>query len=234
MIEYNVVEKEHKNHPDDGKYGVVTGNVGYANYPVTIVDNRGEYVDRKHKTATLCLIHLNERVRRYEYLMIGDEYLYKSFTFNSSMYKMYDYKYEDLTNDEIIKDLKTVLYYLEPNLQSRTLSYCGENIEDDTNQYEGSYVLNNEEEYTILKCKNEYKFYKGRKSYYPNWNKAEDLIYSGFIDFDVYKKSLELVNLRKVIVTKTNELLDGKELISKVGMFNQIDSELQNYINGIV
>ena len=105
MIEYNVVEKEHKNHPNDGKYGVITGNVGYANYPVTIVDNRGEYENRNSRTATLCLIHLSERVRRYEYLMIDDEYSYKSFAFNSSAYKMYDYKCEDLTSDKIIKDL---------------------------------------------------------------------------------------------------------------------------------
>lgn len=72
-------------------------------------------------------------------------------------------------------------------------------------------MLNDEKEYTILKCGTKYKFFKGVKKYYPDWNKNEDLLYEGVINFDIYKLALEVFKLRSKIVTKTNQLLDDEE-----------------------
>lgn len=233
MIKFNLREREYKNHPMDGKYGVITGNVGYAGYPITIVDNSREIENNKYTGySTLCLIHLNERVREYQRLRVFDDFLYLGFSIKEPTYKMYDYKYEELSTDQIIQDLKTVLYYSEPNLQRCSLvANSSDKVEDDSNYYEGYYVLNNEEEYTILKCLDKYKFYKGRKSYYPDWKKEEDLIYTGKIDFDIYKKALYVSKLRNLIVTYTNELLDDDSIVNKITEYKQNKSELQLQLN---
>lgn len=106
MIKYNVKLDECRNHHMDGKYGVLIGNVGYAGYPVTIVDNSREVENGKYtRIPSLCLIHLNERVREYESLRIGDDFLYLGFYPKEPKYKMYDYKYEELSIEQIIKDL---------------------------------------------------------------------------------------------------------------------------------
>lgn len=233
MIKFNLKKEKYKNHPMDGKYGVIVSNVGYAGYPITIVDNSREVEYGKYTgIPSLCLIHLNKRVRSYQKLRIFDEFLYLGFSFRTPTYKMYEYEYEELSQEQIIQDLKTVLYYTEPNLQSHSMVGCSsDKIEDDCNYYEGYYVLNNEEEYTILKCLDEYKFYKGKKSYYPDWEKGEDLIYYDKIDFDTYKKALSVSDLRRLIVTKTNELLDGDDIIDKITAYKKNKDELEKDLN---
>lgn len=231
MIKYNLRKNDFDN-PMENKYGVITGNVAYARYPLTIVDNSKEEKDGMYThIPALCLIHISERIRRYEHLRLFNEFLHLDFTFSTPTYKMYDYKYEELSEEQIIKDLKSVLYYFEPNLQSHSLVGCSSNeIEDDINYYEGSYVLNDEEEYTILKYKDEYKFYKGKKCYYPNWEREEDLIYSGKIDFDIYKKSIYLLDLRRQIVMFTNELLDEHDIVERITEYQTCKTELEEIL----
>lgn len=215
MINYNLRENWYKSHPMDEKYGIITGNVKYDGYPVTIVDNSKEVEDDIFtEKPSLCLIHLSERVREYASLRAGNEFLYLNFSLRVPTYRMYDYKYENLSKEQIIQDLKTVFYYLEPNLQSRSMV--------------GRYVLNNEEEYTIIKYLNEYKFYKGNN---PDWNNEKDLIYSDTIDFDLYEKALYVSNLRNTIVTKTNELLDSEDILEKIKTYKENKSELELKLN---
>ena len=233
MIKYNVKLDEYRNHRMDGKYGVLIGNIGYAGYPLTIVDNSREVENGKYAgIPSLCLIHLNERVREYASLRVGDDFYYLGFYPKEPTYKMYDYKYGELSTEQIIQDLKTVIYYSEPNLQGRSLvSWRSKKIEDDPNYYEGRYVLNNEEEYTILKCKDKYRFYRGKKNYCTDWEKEEGLIYEDTIDFNIYKKALEVSRLREEIVTKTNELLDSDDIADTIMEYKLNKSELENLLN---
>lgn len=213
MIPFNLKEEKHKNHPLDGKYGMVVTNTPYAKYPVTIVDNsqeteKGRYTGK----PALCLLHLSEDVRTYTNLKLFDEFLYVSFAFSKPTYRMYDYAYEELSDEKIIQILRHHFYAVQPMLQGRSLvGSSSKRIEDDPNYYEGYYVLNDEQDYTILKCGTKYKFYRGTKKYYPNWSKDEDLIYEGNINFDVYKIALEVQRLRSYIVTNTNYLLDTED-----------------------
>lgn len=212
MIPYNLKKEEYKNHPMDGKYGVIVTNNPYAGYPVTIVDNHREVVNNKYtREPALCLLHLNEDVRMYTQLKLFDEFLYHSFSWRTPTYRMFPYEKVELSNEEIVNILKRVLYCDQPALQSHSLvGSSSKKLEDDPNYYEGRYVLNDEEEYTILKCRTSYKFYKGKKSYYPDWKNPEEIpLFEGEIDFEMYALALEAERKRGSIVTRTNEILDS-------------------------
>lgn len=231
MIPFNLKEDDYKNHPLDGKYGVITTNSIYANYPVTIVDNSHE-----KRNPTLCLLHLSEEVRQYVSLRLHDDFLYKSFVFDKSRYRIYEYKREDLSNEKIINILKKVLYYIQPSLQSGSLvGSSSEQIEDDPNYYAGHYVLNDEEEYTILKCGKEYRFYKGNKNYFPDWKDTEDkdLLYEGMINFEIYKMSIELAVLRRQIVTYANQLLDDEQYGS-IQKYKNLKTQLEDSLKEVI
>lgn len=231
MIPFNLKEDDYKNHPLDGKYGVITTNTIYANYPVTIVDNNHE-----KRNPTLCLLHLSEEVRQYVSLRLHDDFLYKSFVFDKSRYRIYEYKKEDLSNEKIINTLKKVLYYIQPSLQGGSLvGSSSKQIEDDPNYYAGHYVLNDEEEYTILKCGKEYRFYKGNKKHFPDWKDTEDkdLLYEGIINFEIYKMSIELAVLRRKIVTYANQLLDDEQYDS-IQKYKSLKTQLEDSLKDVV
>ncbi|MFV1457352.1 hypothetical protein VJ282_32680, partial [Bacillus mycoides] len=121
MIPFNLKVEKYKNHPMDNKFGMIITNTQYANYPVTIVDNSEEVVDGKYTDKpALCLIHLSENVRTYTRLKLFDEFLYVSFSWKKPTYRMYDYKKEELSNEEVIEILKNVVYELHPKLQTRS------------------------------------------------------------------------------------------------------------------
>ncbi|PFF46108.1 MULTISPECIES: hypothetical protein [Bacillus cereus group] len=238
MIPFNLKEDDYKNHPLDGKYGTIITNSIYANCPVTIVDNHEEVINGKYtKNPALCLLHLSEDVRQYMSLRLFDDFLYKSFVFDKSLYRIYEYKKETLSDEKIIEILKNVFYLIQPTLQSHSLvGSKSKRLEDDPNYYEGYYVLNDEEEYTILKCRDSYKFYKGRKTYYPNWENTqdEDLLYEGLINFDIYKISIEVEQLRGRIVRYTNQILDDEhdDSIQKYkDLKKQLKASLKEVVN---
>ncbi len=210
MIKYNLKEERYKNHPLDDKYGTITANSIYSGYPVTLVDNHNEVVGGKYThNPALCLLHLSEDVRQYTRLKLFDDFLYLSFAFSTPTYRMHNYNYEVLEDGSIINILKNVFYFVQPKLQSHSLvGSSSKELEDDPNYYEGNYVLNDEEEYTILKCRDTYKFYRGKKSYYPDWKKDDDLIFEDKINFEVYKQSLETAKVKWQIVVNTNQMLD--------------------------
>ena len=215
MIQYNVKEKRHKNHEMDGKYGVIIHNGMFNGYPITIVNNQND-------DNVEALIHLSEDVRLPTTVGIYTDFLYAGFysdeDFAKFTYKMFDYTKTTLSQSAIIHSLQKVLYHLQPSLQGHSLvGTTLKGIENDPNYYTGYYVLNDEETYTILKCRDEYKFFYGHKRYYPDWKNEEDLIYHGSIDFDVYADALNLFSLRRRIVMETNELLDtgGMKLIKE-------------------
>lgn len=186
-------------------YGVIVGNHMYQNHNITIIDNSAEVMNgRFQRNEITALIHMSPKVRRYASFL-----LYYTYVYSLPQNLKYRYIKQDLTTEEIVDTLKEVLYKLEPALQSHSLvGTTKEGIENDPNYYAGRYMLNDEEMYTILKCGTAFKFYKGEKRYYPDWEGEEDLLYKGDIDFDVYELALEVNDLKRRLVLHTNEVLE--------------------------
>ena len=224
MIKYNVREDSHKSHPLDGHYGVMTAGP-YINYPITIVDNHEEYENGKRTgKKSICLLHLSEKVRQYDRLALYEDYLYLSFAREKPTYRMYDYTLAAISIEEAIATLQEVLYFEQPELESRTLmGWRGNNLEDDPNRYTGRYVLNDEENYIIEKQKDKYWLYRGPKV------SEEFLIFEGKLNFDIYHKSVEYSKLKRTIVHGINRLLDeGSE--GSITRYFQLGAELKELL----
>ena len=223
MITYNVREESYKSHPLDGHYGVMTAGP-YINYPLTIVDNHEEYENGKFtRKKSTCLLHLNENVRQYERLTLYEDFLYLSFAHETPTYRMFDYKLAEISIAEAIATLQEVLYFEQPELESRTLmGWRGNNLEDDPNRYTGRYVLNDEEDYTIVKQKDEYWIYK-------NVFGKKEVIFEGKLNFEIYRKSVEYAKLKRTIVYGINRLLDeGSE--GSITRYFQLGAELKELL----
>lgn len=231
MIPYNLREDKYKNHPKDGRYGVIQIAGAYTGYPVTIIDNNEEVKDNKStRIPALVLIHLAEGVRQYSRLRLYDEFLYLGFSGKEPTYRMYDYTKKEMTQDEIIQTLKKVFYDIQPQLQSRTMmGWTSGELEDDPNRYNGSFILNNEEEYKIKKCGKTVYFYKGTAFDSPS---EEDLLWKEEINFDIYKQAIKVSELRRSIVTFTNHMLDDTDN-NKIEQYYQARKELDEKLKTI-
>lgn len=224
MIQFNLKE-EYRNHPNDYKYGVIITNSEYSGYPLTIVDN----VTNKRQIKTL--LHLSQDVRQYLTLNLYDDMLYLNGRSNSE-YRMFDYTKKEISKAEALVLLRRVFYKLQPNLQTRSLVGTTEKgIENDPNYYEGSYVLNDENVYTILKCRDTVQFFKGEKNYYPDFDSQEDLLGVEKIDFELYERSLEHQKIKRNISMFTNKLLDENQLIETTIRFNKLEKTLDDALD---
>lgn len=213
MIKYNLVEQKYKNHPDDYKYGIMVGGSLYDGYTVTIVDNSKESKDGYvTEEPTVCLLHLSDRVRQYEMLRVNRDFSYISYPFGEVSNGVSDYNKVELSKLDVIRDLSSILYKIQPRLQEITLMGYdnGDSIEGDINHYQGTYVLNDENEYSIIKHKNNYRFYKGRKTF-SNGHDLEGLIYEGEMDYSMYVLAIELAKLKYHIVINANKMLENEE-----------------------
>lgn len=235
MIKVNLKKETYRDehaHPLQGKYGVICNGSVHDGYPVMIVDSSKEVVDGCYSNIPSdCLIHLSKDVRCYDRLRVFEDFLYMNFRAEVSAFHMYDYKKVVLTQEEITRSLMNVLYFLEPELQTRSLVGIIESgIENDPNYYRGSYVLNDEEEYTILKLKTKYKFFKGRRSFSEiGWNdKSSALIAEGTLDLERYKKALKMNRLKHYILTRTNQILENDEDTS-IEEYKQLENELKEW-----
>lgn len=224
MIQFNLKE-EYRNHPNDYKYGVIITNSEYSGYPLTIVDNTSD--DRRFST----LLHMAPDVRQYLRLKLYDEMLYLNGR-SDSEYRMFDYTRKEISKEESLIILRRVFYKLQPKLQTRSLvGTTKKGIENDPNYYEGSYVLNDENIYTILKCRDTVKFFKGEKTYYPDFDSQEDLLGVEKIDFELYERSLEYQKTKRNISMFTNELLDENQLIETINRFNELEKILDEALD---
>ena len=227
MIPYNLREDKYKNHPKDGRYGVIQIAGAYTGYPVTIVDNSEEVKENKStRNPALVLIHLAEGVRQYSRLRLYDEFLYLGFSGKEPTYRMYDYTKKEMTQDEIIQTLKKVFYDIQPKLQTRTMmGWTSGELEDDPNRYEGYFVLNNEREYKIKKSGKTVSFYKGTGFHSPTVDEEDVLLCKEEINFDIYKQAIKVSELRRSIVTFTNHMLDDTDN-NKIEQYYQSRKEL--------
>mgnify|MGYP003392382009 FL=1 len=224
MIKYNVMEYKYKKHPLEGYYGVITAGP-LLNYPITIVDNHDQVENGEltGKKAT-CLLHLNENVRQYKRLVYYEDFSYLSFVGETPTYRMFDYTLAAISTEEAIAALQEVLYFEQPELESRTfMGWRGNNLEDDPNRFTGSYVLNDEEEYVIKKQKDQYWLYKGTE------DGEESLIFEGKLNFDIYRKSVEYAKLKQTIFDGLNRFLDeGAE--GSITRYFQLGAELKELL----
>lgn len=233
MINFNLKEEKYTNgHPLDGKYGVIRNGSMKDGYPITIVDNSEEVVDGMYtKIPSVCLVHLNKDVRYYEELKVFSDFLYMNFNMGESTFHMYDYKKCQLRNGAIVKALMNVLYFWEPKLQTKTLLWTGKKgLENDPNYYQGTYVLNNEKEYTILKYKKEYRIVEGKLDFsIAEWDfPSSKLISSGEIDLERYEKALAMYDLKRKITTYTNQILEDNE-DTTIQEYKELVNELKSW-----
>jgi hypothetical protein len=188
-----------------------------------------------NKLYDMCdgLIHVSERVRKREVQMeIGKKYLYINEE-QVEFYSGFNYEYEELSKEQIIKDLSMLFYGIEPNLQSQSMvGSTSKRIEDDPNYYTGFYILNDNKNYTILKIKDTYRIYNGYKNYYPDWDKKEDLIFEGKINFEVYAISLEFNKLKQTILYNTKHSL--KNGIKHFQDYYDIEEKLNTLIKNLL
>ena len=208
MIDYNL-RSEYKNHPLDKKWARLVKSSIYGNHLCTVVDNQNEIVNGKytHESAVL-LLHMSPEVRQFVRAKLFEEFLYVSVWEDSDIpkYTNWDYERRTLSESEIIENLESVLYDLEPMLQEHTLlGYSGNDLFDNPNRYAGSYVLNDEEEYTIIRRIKDITFYKG-----------DEVIYKGKIDEDRFRKAVEKYWLKWEICVCADRLLSEGTLREKV------------------
>lgn len=213
MINYNLREKEYKNHPLEYKWGFLIGNPIYQNHLCTVVDNHNEVINGRytHEPAKL-LLHMSPNVRKYVEAKLFDEFLYVSVWNDKNIptYTNWEYTYKELAQEEIIENLESVLYDLEPMLQTRTcMGYKGEDLFDNPNYFTGRYVLNDEEEYLIWRHFKDISF-----------SKNGEVFYEGTIDEERFRKAVEKDNLKRYICCNTEKLLNEGEL----------EKELEKYL----
>ena len=209
MIDFNLRRDGCKNHPLDEKWGRLLQSSIYGNHLCTVVDNHNEVVNGKytHEPAIL-LLHMSPDVRKYVSAKLFDEFLYVGVWYDSDIptYTNWDYKYQVLNETQIIKNLESVLYDLEPMLQEHTLvGYKGNDLFDDPNHYSGKYVLNDEEEYTICRKIKEISFWKNDIN-----------LYRGEIDEVRFRKAVEKYRLKREICCNIDKLLNEGVLKEKV------------------
>lgn len=172
------------------------------------------------------LVHLSNRVKeRRNRLMNYEDYSYLSEE-QLQDFGGYIYYKEELNLYQIIKDLSSVLYKIQPTLQIQSLFGTNSKfIEDDPNYYIGHYVLNDNNDYSIIKYKGNFKIYKGNKHFYPNWKSDEDLIFEDNIDFDVYSVSLQYNELRSSILWNPQLMLkNGLDYFKK---YYEVENRLE-------
>lgn len=215
------------------KYGVIINLSSYSGYPLMVVNNMEEVKDGSYtRIPSTCLVHLSEDVRTYAKLKLFDDYLYQNPRSTDIDIKkgfhMFEYKKTELTDEEIIRSLTKVLYFLEPSLQTRTLmGTTKKGIENNPNYFSGHYVLNDEKEYTIIKHRNKYTFFKGKVSHSTNLESADCVIKTGEIDFTRYKKSLEMERLKMYIINNINKIISTDD--DSIEQYKQLVKELKEW-----
>lgn len=180
--------------------------------------------------AVKCIDFLNEGIMTKHSYYLGSDVDYIS-TLNP-LYDFYEkntfsFAIEEIDYKEIISSLRKVFYFLQPTLESMTLSAGGEsNTITDPNFYEGHYFLKNGEEYTILKHRDMLYFYNGNVSYNTIMIKRDEItgyIHHETIDFDLYSKAIKLHKLKNEIIYYAT----GRLVHKYIGEYELLKTELK-------
>lgn len=238
MIPFNVAVDKFNKHPKAGRYGVVIGGAN-ARCPVTIVDNSESKKKQSNgDEPVLVLLRLAEDVRRYSRMQANRDFGYLFFheALPEPTYRMYDYPKQELSDEEIIRTLKRVVYGIQPRLYTQTcLSWTSRQIEDDPSRYTGIYMLNDEKQYKIQKTMKAIKIWKMTdEEAMKNEANPEYLLVHEELDIELYKKARKLVELRRKIVEFGNEFLDkGEESLAVLQEYYRLKNELDDDLKGI-
>ena len=148
----------------------------------------------------------------------------------------FDLTIKQISDEDAIKSLRKVFYFLQPQLQSSTLAGGGKaNTESDPNYYSGSYYLQDGEEYTILKCGKILEFYKGHKRYtymFGDDKERNDCLHREYIDFELYEKSIELNQLKRTCSYLIDEMInyDIQGLKEKLDRIDELTKYLKEVL----
>lgn len=204
------------------QHGIYRGAVG------TLIDNV------TYPRYAKVFLHINKDVRVMHTLKVGDEILYLSNdNYDNYNIELINNEYKELTEEEIINTLTKVLMFYNPMLQGHTLAGHKGGINNDCNYYHGTYILRNNEEYTILKHYDRYEFYKGIIPY-TNMFKDEaerGFFHTGTIDFDLYQKSIFLYNIKKKVMERTYTLILNGSLKKEIDTIEILEKEIKNILN---
>lgn len=199
------------------RLGVMTYWPHYKNHVCTVVDNSQEVIDGKYtKIPSELLLHLSPRVRRKVDGRIFEDFLYIGEHTSKEELKQYnfyfEYEYEELSKEQIIKDLYSVIYDVEPMLVESTLmGYSGHHIWDNPNWNSGKYVLNNNEEYLITRKKDVVKFYHN-----------DELIHEGVIDHELFEIIYDRCECRRKICGWYDKMLETGELVTLINEYESL------------
>lgn len=221
MIEYNLREDDCRgiNHPLDCKWATLNSGP-WMNHLCTVVDNHREVIDGKYtQLPSKLLLHMSPRVRCYVSGCVFKDFYYVGVLRDKDIptFTNWDYKAEELSDVQIIKDLKTVLYDLEPLLQSKTLvGFKGDSIWDDPNHFRGDYVLNDENIYHIYRKYDDVTF-----------SRDDGVEICSFkLNKDLFEKAVEVDKCRKYILWNADKLLCEDTLAQYVSSYDEAKKQL--------
>lgn len=215
MINYNLRTDRHysTNHPLDCKWAELSSGP-WMNHLCTVVDNHNEVVDGRYtQLPSKLLLHMSPRVRCYVHGSVFRDFYYVGIFKDADIptFTNWDYKFEELSDVQIISDLKTVLYDLEPLLRSKTLvGFSGQSIWDDPNHFYGDYVLNDENSYHIHRKRDNVTFTRDDGTEICTFKLNKDL----------FEKAVDLDKRRKYIVLNADKLLCEGTLAEYVSSYD--------------
>lgn len=226
MIQFNLKEQKWRPYEDYGKYGYISSQrfPEYQSFNVTIIND----LELNKYDRLVGLIHLSPSVRVVQELSYPSDIQYLRFSPGSDGLLFNDYKKVQQTAEESLAILREIFYKIQPRLQSQTLLGFNKDkgLEFDPNEADGVYLLNDEELY-FLKRKNGKILYSKGGIISPSYpfvmpdNKIT--LAEEFIDYELYKLSIEYSLLQNQISIHSNRLLQSGELLDMVERFNELE-----------
>lgn len=218
MIEYNLRKDNMSNHPLDYKWATLNSGP-WMNHLCTVVDNHDEVENGRYtRKPSKLLLHMSPRIRCYTQGCVFQDFYYVGIRNDGDIptFSNWGYTYEKLSEVQIIQDLKTVLYDLEPLLCSQTLlGHKGHPIWDNPNHFYGDYMLNDENIYHIHRKYDDVTF----------CSKDGDEICKIKLNKGLFEEAVNLYKRRLHISRNTDRLLTEGMLVEEITSYTQAKNQ---------
>lgn len=197
---------------------------------ITIINNMNEIENNQYtREMADALYHISENIRTRTRVRLFEDFRYIYFSKKNEIDNLFDYKKQELSEEEIVSQLLHVLYVDRPMLEERTMvGTSKKGIENDPNRYTGHYILNNEKEYCIEKQYNNIEIIEMHTDKPFKCEKK--------MNWDVYQKSLELQKLSLEITSNPKTVLNPKkknEILLNIEKYHETRKEIEEYLKNI-
>lgn len=193
----------------------------------------GTLFERDLNNKERILLHVGDGIKR------SQDYLYDGFVFfrknregvkffdSYSNYK--DFKFDnkkDLSKEYIISVIKRYVYLESPAVYSSTCMGGGkEGVLGNPNWQYGTFILEDLEEYTVIKKYDTVKIFKGVENMYAFLDKE---CYCYFkLDEKLYENALRLSSLRRYMLTNSFGNVDISKYEEFLNLYKELDSETE-------